>query len=187
MQLTQSLYGATAYGYSVDTDFIDVGYSEKKWQGVIDEFYNKYRGIASWHASLLKTVKETGYITIPSGRYFSFSKGTKYNPNAWPLTTIKNYPVQGFGADLVMLARVEAFTRFLESQMEGFFTQTIHDSLVYDVPKKNVDATAKILHEAIAKVPELCYNIYGYKFSLPMTCEIQVGVNKRDMVDYVFN
>lgn len=178
------LYGATAYGYSVDSDFIDVGYSQKDWQGVIDEFYSKYRGIAKWHASLLETVKRHGYISIPSGRYFAFSKGTKYNPDAWPLTTIKNYPVQGFGADLVMLARVEAFEQFLRSNMEGHFVQTIHDSLVYDVPSRNVAQTAKILDTAIAKVPELCYNIYGYEFSLPMTCEIQVGRNKRDMEEY---
>ena len=46
------LYGATAFGYAQDSDFINVGYSEKQWQKVIDEFYSKYTGIAKWHNTL---------------------------------------------------------------------------------------------------------------------------------------
>ena len=108
------LYGATAYGYAQDSDFIDVGYSEQKWQKVIDEFYAKYTGIARWHDRIINDAKRDGYLTIPSGRYFNYAaKQTSYGWK-WPLTTIKNYPVQGFGADLVKLARVEFYRRFIE-------------------------------------------------------------------------
>ncbi len=65
--------------------------------------------------------------------------------------------------------------------MEGEFIGTIHDSLIYDVPEKNVTAMATILREAIAKVPEMCYNNWGHAFSLPMFCEISVGPNKGDL------
>ena len=67
--------------------------------------------------------------------------------------------------------------------MEGHFVGTIHDSLIYDVPEKNVDVTVKILQESVAKVPEMCYNIYDYKFSLPLFCEVSVGMNKKDMIE----
>ena len=97
------LYGATAYGYAQDSDFTSVGYSQKQWQQVIDEFYTKYKGIAAWHAELLRTVKLQGYLEIPSGRHYIFEPDYKRR-EPWPLTTIKNYPVQGFGADLVMQA-----------------------------------------------------------------------------------
>ena len=67
------LYGASAYGYSVDSDFISVGYSERQWQRVIDEFYNKYTGIAKGHILDIRTAKERGYLEVPSGRYYNYS------------------------------------------------------------------------------------------------------------------
>lgn len=178
------LYGATAYGYTTDSDFLEVGYSQTHWQEVIDQFYTKYHGIYKWHQKLLRQVQENnGIIDVPSGRFYKFDPDySKREP--WPLTQIKNYPVQGFGADLVMLARIEFFKRFKESGLEGYFIQTIHDSLVADVPSKNVAPVAKMLQEAVAKVPELCYNRWNYKFSLPMTSEVLVGPNKFDMKEY---
>lgn len=163
-----------------------MGFSQKQWQSVIDEFYSKYHGIGKWHNHLLETCRrDDGVIEIPSGRYYKFEpRKNDWGEWKWPLTQIKNYPVQGFGADLVKLARIEFFERFVQSGLEGFFIQTIHDSLVADVPEKNVAATAKMLSESVAKVPELCYNIWSYKFSLPLTSEILVGPNKKDMAEY---
>lgn len=90
------LYGATAFGYAQDTDFINVNYTERQWQHVIDEFYDKYQGIGKWHAALLRTVRETGKIEIPSGRFFQFEPILRRGSPAWPLTKIKNYPVNFF-------------------------------------------------------------------------------------------
>lgn len=177
------LYGATAYGYSVDSDFIDVGYSQKKWQGVIDEFYTKYSGIKLWHDGLLNTVKREGHIEIPSGRYYEFKPVLRRGEYHWPLTTIKNYPVQGFGAELVKLARIQFYDTFSESGLEGEFICTIHDSLVVDCPEKNVMPIAKMLNDSVEKVPQLCLEEFGYEFSLPLLAEIQAGNNKFDMVE----
>jgi DNA polymerase-1 len=182
------LYGATAYGYSVDPDFIGVGYSQADWERVIREFYTKYKGIAQWHNGLLKTVMECGYLEIPSGRYYTYKQLKDYRGNPkWPLTTIKNYPVQGFGADLVMLARIEFFKNFIKSGVEGYFIQTIHDSLVVDTPAKNCYTISMMLNDAVQAVPDLCRKNFDYDFSLPLTSEILVGPNKRDMVPYNFN
>lgn len=181
------LYGATAFGYSQDSDFISVGYSEKQWQRVIDEFYAKYSGIAKWHNAIIKEAKTTGYLEIPSGRYYNYSpKQTQYGLK-WPLTTIKNYPVQGFGAELVKLARVEAFNRFKQSGLEGEFICTVHDSLVFDTPSKNCYNIGMLLKDSIEYTPTLCKQWFDYDFSLPIWCEIQVGPNKFDMTEFKFN
>lgn len=183
------LYGATAFGYSVDADFIDVGYSERQWQRVIDEFYTKYTGIAKGHEADIKFVKENGFLEIPSGRYFNYRpKQTSYGWK-WPLTTIKNYPIQGFGADLVMLARIEAFKRISRSGLEARFIQTIHDSLVYDVDNdpEVCYTISTLLKDSIEYVPTLCKQEFDYEFSLPLWCEVQSGPNKRDMTEVNFN
>ena len=179
------LYGATAYGYSQDADFINVGYSEKTWQRVIDEFYNKYTGIAKWHTSIIQRAKSDGMLEIPTGRYYNYRPKQSAYGWKWPLTTIKNYPVQGFGAELVKLARVHFWQKLQESGLEALFIQTIHDSLVCDVPLKNVEIVCKLLKDSIEYTPTLCLEWFNYKFSLPIWCEISVGPNKFDMKEIV--
>lgn len=177
------IYGGSAYSYAHDPDFMGVSTSIQYWQDVIDAYYHKYKGIRAWHDELLEIVKKQGYLEIPSGRCYSFEAKFKYGNWQWPLTTIKNYPVQGFGADLVMLARIEFFRRLKASGLEALFIQTIHDSLVVDTPSKNVYTISKMLQESVEAVPILCKSTFGYDFSLPLTSEILVGPNKRELVE----
>lgn len=175
------IYGGGAWAYANDPEFAPVGYSEQQWQNVIDEYYEKYQGLGRWHLELPNICRENnGLLSTPSGRYFDFSVDFK-RQGKWPLTKLKNYPVQGFGADLVKLARIEFYRLLKESQVEALLVQTIHDSLVADTPRKNVDAVAQMLEQSIARIPELCYNYYGYRFSLPMSSEISVGPNKKEL------
>ena len=178
------LYGATAYGYFTDSDFLEVGYSQKRWQQVIDEFYNKYQGIAKWHVGLQHEVQKKGHITIPSGRYYAFAPAAGFRGELkWPVTQIKNYPVQGFGADLVKLARIEAWRNIRVAKLEAKFIQTIHDSLVYDCPDEEVGEVVSILRNAVEAIPRLCKEAFNYPFSLPMFCEVAVGPNKNSLVE----
>lgn len=180
------LYGATAFGYAQDSDFIDVGYSERQWQKVIDEFYSKYTGIARWHNTIIDQAKQDGCLEIPTGRYYNYKPIKTGYGWKWPLTTIKNYPVQGFGAELVKLARVDFWQKLQASGLEAKFIQTIHDSLVVDSPTTEVKQVCTMLKESIEKTPELCYQWFDYKFSLPIWCEVQVGKNKFDMKEFVW-
>jgi DNA polymerase-1 len=180
------LYGATAFGYAHDSDFTDVSTSEKYWQGIIDEYYNKYQGIKAWHESLINTAKLHGRLEIPSGRFYPITPEQKWNGLKWPITVIKNYPVQGFGADLVMLARLEARKRLMESGLEALLISTIHDSIVADCPEKNVEAVGRILNSSVEAVPALCKTIFGYDFSLPLNAEVQFGPNKKEMKNLTF-
>lgn len=180
------LYGATAFGYAHDSDFIDVSTSEKYWQGIIDEYYDKYKGIRKWHNHLIDTAKRTGRLVIPSGRFYPITPNwSKREP--WPLTVIKNYPVQGFGADLVMLARLQSMKMLKSSGLRSVLVSTIHDSIVADCPENEVEDVGKILNTAVEAVPELCRKTFGYEFSLPMTAEVQYGPNKKDMQNLTFS
>lgn len=158
-----------------------LGMSQKAWQRVIDDFYSKYQGIYKGHQRDTQFVKENGFLEIPSGRYFNYKPTQNAYGWKWPDTKIKNYPVQGFGAELVKLARVEFFRRFKASKLEGEFICTVHDSLVVDTPSKNCYNVCTLLKESIEKTPQLCKEYFDYEFSLPIWCEISVGPNKRDL------
>lgn len=190
------LYGASAYGFANDPDFIHLGFNDKKWQAVIDSFYAKYYGGAAWHKHIINEAQTTGKLTIPSGRYFPFTPIKKpdggYATNRdgsfkWPITQIKNFPVQGYGADLVMLARLEAKKLLDETGIEAKLIGTIHDSIVADCPSAYVADVGGLLLKAVERVPKLVKQIWGYDFSLPLTAEAQFGPNKYDLEDLVLD
>lgn len=181
------IYGGSAYSYANDSDFTGVSTSVKFWQNIIDEYYAKYSGIKDWHETLITTAQREGKLEIPSGRHFPIVPiENKWKGGLdWPITVIKNYPVQGFGADLVMLARLETRKRLRETDLEYKLISTIHDSIVIDTPEKNVGQIGKILFDSIEAVPQLCKKVFDYDFSLPLTSEIQYGSNKKDMIDLI--
>lgn len=83
-----------------------------------------------------------------------------------------------------MLARIELLRLLDQASIEADFIGTIHDSLVVDCPTENVPQVATMIRQAIESVPSLCKKIWNYDFSLPITCEILVGPNKADMVEF---
>lgn len=181
------IYGGSAYSYAHDSDFMGVSTSEKFWQGVIDEYYEKYKGIRKWHDHLINTAKRNGQLEIPSGRFFPIKPDFNKRGEPWPITVIKNYPVQGFGADLVMLARLQAAKNLRIAGVKSVLISTIHDSIVADCPENEVELVGKILNDAVEAVPDLCRKTFGYDFSLPLNSEVQYGPNKRDMHDLTFS
>ena len=180
------LYGGGAYSYAHDPDFMPVSTSEKYWQRIIDAYYDKYTGIRKWHNELINEAKRNGKLEIPSGRFFPIEPDfSKREP--WPLTIIKNYPVQGFGADLVMLARLESAKRLRGSGLRAMLISTIHDSIVADCPENEVEEVGRILNQSVEAVPKACRQVFGYDFSLPLTAEVQYGPNKKNMVELKFS
>lgn len=174
------IYGGSAYSYANDPDFRGVSTRQDFWQDVIDRYYNKYTGIAKWHKQLILEAQTNGKLIVPSGRYYPISPDyTKKEP--WPHTIIKNYPVQGFGADLVMLARLRVRQLIEESGIEAQLVGTIHDSIVVDTPTANVQRVAAILKQAVEEVPQYVKRLWNYNFVLPLTCEVAYGPNKKEM------
>ena len=180
------LYGGSAFSYANDPDFRGVSTSQNFWQEVIDKYYNKYSGIKEWHNKLLREAQESGRLVIPSGRFYPIRPDiTKHE--SWPLTIIKNYPVQGFGADLVMLARLRAAQLLSSLGGAALLIGTIHDSIVVDSTGEVCYTVGKMLQQAIEEVPAYCQRIWNYEFSLPLKCEVTVGKNKTDMTELVLN
>lgn len=182
----RTIYGGTAYSFAQDPDFMGVSTSVKFWEDILEQYFNKYKGLRAWHNQLILTAKTQGFLEIPSGRKYPIVPDMRKR-EPWPITIIKNYPVQGFGADLVMLARLEARKRIRASGLECLLISTIHDSIVADCPEKNVEAVGRILYDSVLAVPSLCKKVFDYDFKLPLTSEVQYGPNKRDMVELIFS
>lgn len=176
------IYGGTAYAYANDAMFAEVSKDEKFWQKVIDKFYGKYAGIGNWHEGLVYEAMSTGRVVIPTGRFFPFAPVSKRGKMVWPRTQILNYPVQGFGADLMVLARV-----LLKRELLGVpgvkFVCTVHDSIVWDVEDKMVDLVVETIFKTWDKIPQEFERTFGIPLDLPPRVEVSVGPNWKDQTE----
>jgi len=176
------IYGGSAYSYAHDVNFTNVSTSESFWQGVIDEFYKKYNGLAKWHKQVVDTAMRDRQLTMPTGRIYKYEPEVKYGKVKWPRTKILNYPVQGLGADLMAIARVSLANRLKD--MQGIkLVNTVHDSIILDYDEKVCDnnSIVQLVDKCFTDIPANFKKMFGVDFNLPMRVECQVGPNWGNM------
>lgn len=182
--LFRLLFGGSAYAYANDSQFTGVSSSDKYWQGIIDETYAKYKGLAKWHKEIVQTATTTGKLRLPTGREFDFKPmKNKRGELQWPITTIKNYPVQSYSADLVMIARISAWRRL---RSKALFISTVHDSIDLDC-ENNPDllySVALELEKCFEDVPENMKRLYGHEMKVPIAGEVSFGRNYQHQVKF---
>lgn len=177
------IYGGSSYSYANDSDFEGVSTEEGFWQEVIDRFYQKYIGVAEWHEQLINTVMKTGCLEIPTGRRFVYTPEKTKTGVKWPRTTILNYPVQAFGADLMVLARRMLWKSLFGLRKECLWSCTVHDSIVWDCRNDLVDEVVGIVYDTWGKIPEEFGRVFKVEFDLPCVAEVSVGPNWGDLTE----
>lgn len=185
--LFRLIYGGTQWAYARDPEFTHVSTDPDYWEGIIQEFYGKYTQLAEWHESLVERAISDGCITVPSGRRYQFAPyRTKSGGWEWPRTTILNYPVQGFSADLMMIARISAKKRLARFGGSVLLVNTVHDDIELDVDNSpelcyNVSLTMEKVFE---DVPRNFTKLYGVEFNVPLLGEISFGKNLKEMKEF---
>jgi len=179
------MYGGSAYSYAHDSDFMGVSTSEKFWQKIIDNFYEKYKGFRDWHTQILRQATQQGYLIMPTGRRYNFSLKRNFRGELEaPQTIIKNYPVQGLGADVMSVARVSCNRRWRNQGVNGILINTVHDSIVGDIQQTEVEKAALLFHGVFDSLPTNFERVFGVEFNLPLRCEVKVGPNMMEMEEY---
>ena len=145
-------------------------------QNYFDQFMIIYHGLARWHQSLMQGVLKNGTVQTPSGRQYFWPNARRYgNGRISNATQVVNYPVQGFGNDLVQLACVRALRRFKETQLKSLLVLTVHDSIVVDTHPDEVEQVSNILHWAMKDVLDEASERWGASFKLPLAIEVSSG------------
>ena len=119
---------------------------------------------------------------MPTGRVYKYERTSR---GEWPITTIKNYPVQGLGADVMSIIRVSFFRRFYDSGISGLIVNTVHDSIVVDISGRGSDGelhkTRAIFDGVFHDLPANFARVFGVEFNLPLKCEVSYGSNMKEL------
>jgi len=166
------IYGGTGPGFASDPDFRFLKWNAKKWGEVIDEYYRKYSGIRAWHIDLVDSVVYGGSYESPSGRIYDYRELLQ-EPDWYYIPKIKNYPVQGLGADVVQIARISLFKRLKKHPEYGKLVNTIHDSIIIDTPDEMVYNIVSLVNEVFRDLPTNLSNLWEIDWNLPINVEFK--------------
>jgi DNA polymerase I-like protein with 3'-5' exonuclease and polymerase domains len=179
------IYGGSAVSYTLDSDFNWISKKISYWQDVIDKTYDKYQGLHRWHTHLMQTVTTTGKLVMPTGREYHFQRYSDPKRGLqWPRTKILNYPVQGLGAELVKLIRIQVARSLATQDPRILMVSSVHDSVVLDTPLMFMYNIMGMVKECVEGTPVFFKNSFGIPFDLPLMCEIQYGPNKYNMEEW---
>ena len=79
-----------------------------------------------------------------------------------------NTPIQGTSADIIKKAMVEVQQRIKENNLKSKMILQIHDELVIDTKKEELEQIKKILIESMEN---------AYKLDVPLKVDINIGKN----------
>ena len=184
--LFRTIYRGSGWSFANDPDFMHVSAKADFWDDMNDKFYAKYSGINACHNKWKDCVMGGNPIIGPMGRSWSCPPKRDYRGELKvPWTTLTNYPVQGTGADVMMLARIMAKKRIKDANIPCDFISTVHDSIVVDTRKDNLDQLRDIFDKVFADLPSRIQLVFGYKWTVPMACESKYGPNMKEMQKFV--
>ena len=182
------IYRGPAHAYAYDPDFNCISKNVKFWQDVIDKYNQKYYNIYQKHLEYINTVNHTGHLVSPFGRVHEYEMRKQQGVWSYSESDITNHINQGLGADLLAIIRVIAHQRVnvlkKKTNLVCDFISTVHDSIVLDTPKENLDIVASLFEQLFRDIPSYVKRFFGVSWNIPMRCEILYGPNMADLQEY---
>lgn len=181
--LYRYIFKGTAWAYANDPDFMPTSKKQDFWQDVIDRADEKYIGITEIHKRWEYQVRKTGELESEvTGRIYKFKKYERKGELDYSINDIVNYPIQGFGGDLVALVRVTITKRLKELGLwktKVFPILTVHDSVIYDVVNDLavIKLLAETVKDVIDNIQDTWQERYGVRLTVKHDCEIKIGHN----------
>jgi DNA polymerase I len=180
--LFRTIFRGSGWSFAHDPAFMHVSSDPKFWDGVGEKFFAKYQGIAECHKRWADSVVAGRELEGPSGRQWqiSLTRGSQGEIKI-PWTTLTNYPVQGTGADIMMLARISLMRRLRALNLPVLLVSTVHDSIVADIREQYVTEIAQLMYEVFDDLITNIKRCWGYEWVVPLACEVKAGMNLKDM------
>ena len=134
------VYGQSKYGLAKN-----LGISASEAQEFIDKYFETYPGVKEYMNREIEFVSKHGYVETIFGRkryLASELQSSSYQIREFAQRAAINQPLQGTAADLIKMAMIR-----VDKELEGLETKMVlqvHDELVFEVPKSELEAVKEI-------------------------------------------
>ncbi len=157
------IYGISDFGLSQN-----IKSSRNKAKNYIENYFNRYPKIKVFMDKNVNFAKEHGFVRSYFGRirHIPEIKASNVMVRKFGERVAMNMPLQGTASDIIKKAMVEVGKR-LEG-MDSHVILQIHDELIVDCPRDEVEKVERILKECMENV---C------SFEVPLTVSVSSGKN----------
>jgi DNA polymerase-1 len=162
-------YGMNAWGLSQRLDI-----APDEAQEIIDGYFEGFPKIKTYLSAQVERARLDGYTETLLGRRRYIPELTSDNRRLRELGERQalNAPIQGGASDVFKLAMIRV-DRALQAapELDCHMLLTVHDELVFEVPKDNVDEAAEVVREGMERAIDL---------DVPLVASIASGPNWAD-------
>jgi DNA polymerase-1 len=164
------IYGMSAFGLTRSTDL-----TLAEAETFVKTYFQKFPGVKNYLDGIRKRAASQGYVETLLGRrrYFPALQGRQnvQMKNREEREAI-NAPIQGTAADIMKIAMLKIPSALKKAKLNAKMLLQVHDELVLECPKEELEKTAKVVQETMAE---------AYPLDIPLSTEARYGKNWGEM------
>ena len=146
------IYGLSAHGISQQT-----GFSREEGASFIEAYFAKYPGISDYLEHVKVKARAEQYVETLLGRrrYLPDINSPNFNVRGGAERMAINMPIQGTAADIMKLAMIRVQKRLDDEGMKTKMLLQVHDELVFETPKEEMDALKDLVFDEMPAAMDL--------------------------------
>ena len=159
------VYGVSAFGLSQQTNL-----SRSEAKELIDAYYLTYPKLKAYMNEQVDFAREKGYVETVLGRrrYLKDINSQNAVVRSAAERNAVNAPIQGSAADIIKLAMINIHRRLKKEHWESKMLLQVHDELVFDVPKAEVERLTAMVKEEMES---------AFTLDVPLVVDVGIGQN----------
>jgi DNA polymerase-1 len=159
------VYGISAFGLS---ERLNIPRSEAR--DIIDTYFKQYPGIKEYMNTTIERAKRDGFVQTIMGRrrYLRDINSANAVVRGFAERNAINAPIQGSSADMIKVAMIRIHEKMKELGLRSKMVLQVHDELVFDAYKEEVDALKPVIKEQM---------IQALPLDVPIEVEMSTGQN----------
>ncbi|MGG3450775.1 DNA polymerase I [Domibacillus aminovorans] len=157
------VYGISDYGLSQN-----LGITRKEASEFIERYLKTYPGVKEYMSNVIREAKENGYVTtlLNRRRYIPEMTSRNFNLRSFGERTAMNTPIQGSAADIIKKAMIDVAARLEKETLTSKLLLQVHDELIFDVPKEEIDKMKSIVPDVME---------HAFKLDVPLKVDYSFG------------
>ncbi|UII55145.1 DNA polymerase I [Cytobacillus spongiae] len=146
------VYGISDYGLSQS-----LGITRKEAGKFIDRYLESYPGVKEYMEDIVQDAKQKGYVAtlLQRRRYIPEITSRNFNVRSFAERTAMNTPIQGSAADIIKKAMIDMADRLVAEKLQTRLLLQVHDELIFEAPKEEIDILKKIVPDVMENAVEL--------------------------------
>jgi len=159
------IYGMSSFGLSERLNI-----PRKEASDIISQYFSKYPGIKVYMDKTIESARKNGYVEtmMKRRRYLRDINSNNATIRGFAERNAINAPIQGTAADMIKIAMINIYQEFITRKMKTRMILQVHDELVFDVPKNEIEEVREIVAEKMKTAIPL---------DLPVEIEMSIGEN----------